>query len=218
MIQFLFEAGLPYLALRTAVRSHNATAIAQIYKYMINPFRATNKNLYAKLCVHSLHTQFILKPALREIWERMRTASLRGHVGRNVGWDFTLERMNLEVSTLLGSEITGDRIQEAIRQLNGIRHVRDSALSALGLRDSGEMTEYNGTLDSDVDALVHHFKAALGCDGSDDFRKLTSKRPNPFRSQGSETPQSRISRAETKESTRAYAARMVRSAPRNNLL
>ena len=118
MVRFLFEAGLPYLALRTAIRSNNATMINQMYVYMINPFRATNKVLYAKLCVQSLHTHFILKPELREIWERMRTASLRDHVGRNVGWDFTLERMNLEVATLLGDDISGDRIQEAIRMLN----------------------------------------------------------------------------------------------------
>ena len=67
MIHFLFEAGLPYLALRTAVRSNNPTVISQMYTYLINPFRATNKYLYAKLCVQSLHIQFILKPELREI-------------------------------------------------------------------------------------------------------------------------------------------------------
>jgi len=217
MINFLFEAGLPYLALRTAIRSNNGTVISQMYMYMINPFRATNKYLYAKLCVHSLHTQFILKPELRAVWERMRTASLRGHVGRNVGWDFTLERMNLEVATLLGSNISGGRIQEAICELNGIRRIRDPALSALGLGDSGEMSEYNGILDSDVDSLVHHLKTALGLDGVDDVRKLTTARGNPFRSSGSETPRSRIARAETKEPLRGYVARMVRTAPRNNL-
>jgi len=218
MIHFLFEAGLPYLDLRTAVRSNNPTAISQMYTYMINPFRATNKYLYAKLCVQSLHIRFILKPELREIWERMRTASLRGHVGKNVGWDFTLERMNLEVATLLGNDISGERIQEVIRQLNGIRHVRGPALSALGLGDHDDMSEYNGILDSDVAVLVHHLKTALGFDGNNDAAKLTATRGNPFRSPGSETPRSRIARAITNESTRDYTARMVRSAPRSNLL
>jgi hypothetical protein len=64
-----------------------------------------------------------MKPEMRAIWDKMRTASLRGHVGRNVGWDFTLKRMNLEVSMMLGSNISGARIQEVIRQLNGVRHI-----------------------------------------------------------------------------------------------
>ena len=59
VIRFLFEAGLPYLALRTAVRANNGAAINNFYIYMIDFFRATNKNLYAKLCVHSLHTHSI---------------------------------------------------------------------------------------------------------------------------------------------------------------
>ena len=92
MVRFLFEAGLPYLALRTATRSNNHVMISSTYTYMILRYRASNKFYYAKLCIPSLHTQHILKPELREIWNRMRTASLRGHVGRQVGWNFTLER------------------------------------------------------------------------------------------------------------------------------
>ena len=101
MVKFLYEAGLPYLALRTAVRSNNAAMINNMYMYMINIFRATNKVLYAKLCVINIHTLHILTPELRAVWEKYRTASLRGHIGHNTGWDFALERMNLEVSTIL---------------------------------------------------------------------------------------------------------------------
>jgi len=48
MIRFLFEAGLPYLAMRTAARSNNASVIHQMQKYMIKNFRAANKYLYSK--------------------------------------------------------------------------------------------------------------------------------------------------------------------------
>jgi len=78
-------------------------------------FRATNKVMYAKLCVINLHTLNILTPELRVIWERYRTASLTGKIGHNVGWDFSLERMNLEVSNMVGSNISPERIQESIR-------------------------------------------------------------------------------------------------------
>jgi len=177
MIRFLFEAGLPYLAFRTAVRSNNAAVINDMYTYMIPIFRATNKYLYAKLCVLSLHTHFIMKPEIRVVWERMRTASLRGHIGRNVGWDFTLERMNLEVAMMLGSDVSGERIQGIIRQLNGIRHVRGPALNALGIGNDSEIREYHGILDSDVRALVHHLKEALKFDGINDSAKLFVQKP-----------------------------------------
>ena len=106
MVKFLYEAGFPYLALRTAVRSNNSAAINDMYIYMVNIFRSTNKYLYAKLCVINTHTLSILTPELREVWERYRTASLRGKIGHNVGWDFTLERMNLEVANMIGSNIS----------------------------------------------------------------------------------------------------------------
>jgi hypothetical protein len=131
--------------------------------YMINQFRATNKYLDAKLCVFGLHTYYILKPELRAVWDRERTASLRGYVGRNVCWDFALERMNLEFKTLLDSNISADRIEDPIRQLNVIRHIREPALGALGIGDAG-LSEYNAILESDVQALVHKIEEALKFD------------------------------------------------------
>ena len=116
-----------------AVRSNNSAVIDQMHIYMINNFRASNKYLYAKLCVLSEYTGYIMKPEIRAVWDQMRTASLRNHIGRNVGWDFALERMNSEVAQMLDHNISGDRIQEAIRQLNGIRHVQGAAFGAFGI-------------------------------------------------------------------------------------
>jgi hypothetical protein len=64
-----------------------------------------------------------MKPKIRAMWDKLRTASLRGHISRNIGWDFALERMNLEAANKLGHSSNISLIQEVIRQLNGIRHV-----------------------------------------------------------------------------------------------
>jgi hypothetical protein len=104
----------------------------------------------------------------------MRTASLRGHNGRNVAWDFTFERMNLEIATMLGHDISPGRIQEVIRQLNGIRHIRGAALNALGIGDTSEQSEYNGVLDTDIGQLVQYLKLSFSIDGDNDFAQLCS--------------------------------------------
>ena len=218
MVKFLFEAGLPYLALRTAIRCNNAAVIDDMYKYMIVRFRAANKFLYAKLCVLNLHTSFIMKPEIRKVWDAMRTASLRGHNGRNVAWDFTLERMNLEIATMLGHDISPGRIQEVIRQLNGIRHIRGAALNALGIGDTSELSEYNGVLDTDIGQLVQYLKLSFSIDGDNDFAKLCSHHTNQFRSEGAVAPWTRIGAVEAKETSRDYTDRMMRLVPRNNLL
>ena len=218
VIRFLFEAGLPYLALRTAVRANNGATINNFYIYMIDFFRATNKNLYAKLCVHSLHTYHILTPELRAVWNVERTASLRGNRGRNVGWDFVVERMNCEVAEQIGSNISPEHIQDKILQLNGIRQVRERAFSAFGVGDDGATSEYSGILDCDVRAACHHLKTALGFNGDDDANKLSAPKSNIFRSDGSVAPWNRVAAAVAHESTSDYIDRMVRSAPRNNML
>ena len=216
LIHFLLHAGLPYLTLRTAIRSNNSPVINKMYMYMINFFRATNKFNYAKLCVFSVHMSFILKPELREIWDRMRTASLRGHVGRNVGWDFTLEIMNLEVATMIGTSISGERIQEAIRQLNDIRHVKAGALDAFGIGEEASAT--SSVKEADVLTLVHHLKQSFRFDGNDDASKLYIRRSNQFKTAAGATPQTRVAGVELTETRRAYVTRMVRISPRNTML
>ena len=153
-----------------------------MHKFMINVLRATNKVLSAKLCVINIHTFHILTPELRAVWERYRTASLRGHIGHNFAWDFALERMNLEVATILGSNISPERIQDSICRLNGMRHVRSRALDALGIGDDSQSRDDYRILDSDIGAVVHLFKEALGFDGNHEFEKLTDAKANVFRS------------------------------------
>ena len=75
--------------------------------------------------------------------------------------DFILERMNLEVSNMIDKDISPVRIQESIRQLNGIRHVRGRALEAFGLGNDVDSGEYTGILDSEVKVVCNHLKNAL---------------------------------------------------------
>ena len=125
--------------------------------------------------------------------------------------------MNLEVAALLGSSITPERIQEVIRQLNGIRHIRSRALDALGLGEGEDFREYNGILESDIGAVVHHLKQALGFDGNNDFSKLIAAKVNVFRVGDSVTPWSRVQEAIAKERTDEYVKRMLGRAPKNTM-
>ena len=221
LVRYLFDAGLPLLNLRHAVRSNNVAIINMMWIYMLNFFRATNKNHYAKMCVHVTFTYYKLKDVLRDAFDRRRTASLRGHNGRNVALDFLLERMNLEVATLLGNDVKPERIPEVIRQLNGIRHIRTRALEAFGI-SSHEIREDHPVTEGDVLALVDHIKRALGFDGNDDATKLfTPRSNNPFRT-GTETgdgrsPWTKVRAVEASESTEAYVRRMTRMIPGNDL-
>jgi len=158
-----------------------------------------------------------LTPELRAVWEKYRTASLRGHIGHNTGWDFALERMNLEVSTILGSNISPERIQETIRQLNGIRRVRSRALDALGIGDDSQSRDYNGVLEYDIGAVVHYLKRELEFDGNNDFEKFVAEKGNIFRSDGALSPWSRVSQVITVEPTASYVRRILERAPRNNI-
>jgi len=216
LIHYLFEVGLPLLSLRNAIRGDDHATIDFMWLYMLNKFRASNKYLYSKMCVHVTHTHQRLKPALRGVWDSKRTASLRGHRGRNVGWDFTLERMNLEVQEMLGTNVTPERIPEVIRVLNGIRRVKGPALDAFGIGGS-ELSEATGIAEADVKALVGHIESALGFDGNDDAGKLFRNTPSqPFRT-GSGTPWGQVSDAETEESTKEFAERNLRSCVGNDM-
>ena len=97
---------------------------------MIDIFWATNK-----ICMSSYEftvyiQYFLLTSELRALWDKNRTFSLRGHLEENVALDFILERMNLEVYSMIDKDISPVRIQVSIRQLNSIRHVRGRALEA----------------------------------------------------------------------------------------
>ena len=218
-MRYLFDAGLPLLARHNAIRSNNHATIDYMWLYMLSMFRASNKYRYSKMCVHVTHTHQRLKPELKSIWDDKRTAPLRGHTGRDVARDFTLERMNLEVQTLLGNNIVPERIGEVIRVLNGIRHTKDRALDAFGI-SGDELSEANGIAETDLLdllALVGHIRSALGFDGNDDASKLFRKTSTQPSRTGSGTPWDMVGAAESNESTQAFVERNLRDCVGSNM-
>ena len=130
--------------------------------------------------------------------------------------------MNLEVATMLGNNITPERVPEVIRMLNGIRSVKGHALDAFGIAGDG-LREYNGIKDTDVLALVKHIENALGFDGNDDASKLYTRRHQPFKltnphGTSVDTPWGKVSAIERSESTQVYVERMLRGCVGNNML
>ncbi len=73
---------------------------------------------------------------------------------------------------MLGHNASPGRIQEVIGQLNGIRRVRGSALSAFGTGDDGDLREFNGSLETDVRHLVVHLKSSSGFNDHNDSAKI----------------------------------------------
>lgn len=164
------------------IRSNKSDIIDEMWRYMCGVFKATNKNQYAKLSVLSQYIIFGFRDSVMRIFRKYRTASLRGNRGRNVGWDFCVERFNLECQVFMGSHVTKERLLTGVRILNGIRHIRNESLRAFGIsqEDSREST---GVLPSDLEMLVGVIKSELGLDGVSDFDILTSRcvRRNQFR-------------------------------------
>jgi len=92
-----------------------------------------------------------------------------------------------------------------------------AALNALGIGNESELSEYNSILDTDIGQLGQYLKLSFSIDGGNDFAKLCSAHANHFRSDGAVAPWT-IDAVETKETSRVYTNRIMRSAPRNNLL
>ena len=156
------------------LRSNAGSVVDRMWKYMGAVFRAVGKKHYARLSVLSQYVMDHLDDVLKEIWAVYRTLSLRGNIGRNVGWDFGCERLNLECQEFMGACVTKERLLEAISILNGIRHVRNQTLSAFGVRNDGT-SEYSGILRSDVDHLASAIRDELGMNGPGDLETLVSE-------------------------------------------
>eukprot|EP00966_Prymnesium_polylepis_P201729 4674348-Prymnesium_polylepis.1 len=65
---------------------------------------------------------YAMVPELALVWTVMRTASLSGYTGRNVAWDFAVERFNRMCKQALGTNVTRERLQHYIPILNAFRH------------------------------------------------------------------------------------------------
>ena len=94
IVRFLFEYGLPYLALRNAVRTNNSKTLDLMWLIAFHWWRATNKYQYAIMAVYVTATRHALVPALERIYESHRTCSISGNASCNVALDYMQERAN----------------------------------------------------------------------------------------------------------------------------
>ena len=107
-----------------------------------------------------LHT--LMGKTFRKVWRANRTASFLGRAGRNVAWDYVLERMNRDFKQYLGCHITPERLDAFSVMLNGLKHVKRMVSNAWGLDRFDVEYEYSHVLNEDVAALVHRMKQTLG--------------------------------------------------------
>ena len=94
IVRFLFEYGLPYLALRNAVRTNDSNTLDLMWLIAFHWWRAANKYQYAIMAVYVTATRHALVTALERIYESHRTCSISGNASCNVALDYMQERAN----------------------------------------------------------------------------------------------------------------------------
>ena len=106
-------------------------------------------------------------PDVRAVWDQHRTASMSGRPGRNVAWDYVLEKMNLAFKQYLNNHITDDRIRDFGIMINALKHIRKQFEQAWrhgagDPDDENDQGEYSHVKDADVKAIVNALKEHLG--------------------------------------------------------
>ena len=98
---------------------------------------SVNKFHYAILCVHATFFYRNAIPPLRNVWDRMGTASCRGIPGRDIPIDHLIEKTNKAAKSMLRGIITKKRLRELIPTLNFL------------LPAEAEYVNLTGTVDED---------------------------------------------------------------------
>ena len=101
LVRFLHELLLPWFAVRNAIRCNDHKTLDWTWSYFLPLFRATNKHQYAAYAVQQAATVHMMRSDVRKVWNEHRTASMSGRPGRNVAWDYVLEKMNLSFKQYL---------------------------------------------------------------------------------------------------------------------
>jgi hypothetical protein len=170
-IRFLYEFGFPWLALRQAIRANNADVINVMWRVTYHWFAATGKTNYRIMSVMVTYFLAAMVAPLQSIWTLMRTASLSGFKGRNVGWDFVVERFNRMSKQALGQRVSRMRVLYFIPILNAFQHIWPRFLRAIG-RPEPDASDYTRHTQSDVDVMMAAWREALGAD----FDELCAER------------------------------------------
>ena len=166
-MQFLHELLLPWFAVRNAIRSNDHKTLDWSWSYFLPLFRATNKNQYAAYAVQQATTVHMMCSDVRKVWNEHRTASMSGRPGRNVAWDYVLEKMNLNFKQYLNNNITDERLHDFGIMINALKHVRKMFEQAWrhgagDPDDEEDHGEYSHVKDADVKVIVDALKDHLG--------------------------------------------------------
>ena len=170
-VRFLYEFGLPWLALRQGIRGNLSSVVNVMWRVTYHWFSATGKTNYRIMSVIVTFITAAMVPELGIIWLVMRTASLSGHAGRNVAWDFVVERFNRMCKQALGTNVTRERLLYYVPILNTFRHVWPRFLHVMGRGDS-EASDYSHITPGDRETLMAAWEAALGST-YDELRAVT---------------------------------------------
>ena len=167
MIQLLHELLLPWFAVRNAIRCNDHKTLDWSWRYFVPLFRATDKHQYAAYAVQQAACVHMMCPDVRAVWDEHRTASMSGRPGRNVAWDYVLEKMNLAFKQYVHNHITDERLREFGIMINALKHIRKQFEQALrhGVGDPDDEDdhgEYSHVKDADVKAIVDALKEHLG--------------------------------------------------------
>ena len=160
------------------VRENDSDKIDFMWNLSMLWFRATGKHNYAAMSVNVGLLHELMGGALKRTWRAYRTASFLGRMGRNVAWDYVLERMNRDFKTYLGSAVTKERLNTFAIMLNGLKHVKRMVTNAWNLDHHDPEYEYSHVLDQDVHNLVAAMKETLGRSPREVERG--NQRTNPF--------------------------------------
>lgn len=165
--------GYPWVMMHQAMRSNDAATLDSSWSAMWATFRMTNKKNYQEMCVLVTMMRVRLRPEFLCMWDALRTASLTGRNGSNVGWDLTVENLNGDLETFCNGKMTEDMLLPAVLKLNGIRHV-DESLRTIFDNTTKEQSKGHIIEANDRNAAVVFFKEKIG----KNFEEILKKRSN----------------------------------------
>ena len=92
---------------------------------------------------------------------------MSGRPGRNVAWDYVLEKMNIAFKQHLHDHITEERLRDFGIMINSLKHIRKQIEQAWrhgadDPDDEEDHGEYSHVQDADVKAIVDALKDHLG--------------------------------------------------------
>ena len=174
----MFEFGFPWLGLVNGIRSNDSDNLDFMWAYCLPWFRATSKTQYGPMAVHVIFFNELMSDEIRGIWHAYRTASLMGHCGRNVAWDYILERMNCEFKDGLHGCVTRERLDKFGVMMNGFKHIDAMLSQSWGVEHPDDPSQYTHVKSEDVDAVVKQLEDRLGANRAEVDQKASAR--NPF--------------------------------------